>query len=167
MTQVMIDIETLSTQYNAAILSIGAVKWEESEIVDTFYVNVDPKSCKELGLHVEHKTVEWWLKQSAEARKALLNDQKTLTDALKVFRIWYGSKSLPTWGNGAAFDLVIMTHAFRCLGTEPPWKPWEERCYRTMNELVKIPHAPRDGIYHNALDDAVYQTKHLIKILGS
>ncbi|NDD98181.1 MAG: 3'-5' exoribonuclease, partial [Actinobacteria bacterium] len=65
MTQVMIDIETLSTQYNAAILSIGAVKWEESEIVDTFYINVDPKSCKELGLHVEHKTVEWWMKQSA------------------------------------------------------------------------------------------------------
>ena len=167
MTQVMIDLETLSTQYNATILSIGAVKWADSEITDTFYVNIDPKSCKEAGLHVDRETVEWWMKQNPEARKALLTDQKSLTDALKAFRMWYGSASLPTWGNGAAFDLVILTSAFRSIGTKPPWKPWEERCYRTMNELIKISHTPRDGVHHNALDDALYQTKHLIKILGS
>lgn len=167
MTQVMIDLETLSTQYNATILSIGAVKWSGSTIEDTFYVNIDPASCKAAGLHVEKKTVEWWMRQSPEARKALQQDTKPLTEALKSFRMWYGPTSLPTWGNGAAFDLVIMTSAFRAIDTEPPWKPWEERCYRTMNEIIQIGHVPRDGVHHNALDDALYQTKHLMKILGS
>lgn len=167
MTQVMIDLETLSTQYNATILSIGAVKFQDQSILDTFYVNIDPASCKQAGLHVERKTIEWWSKQNAEARKAIMKDQRSLTDALKAFRIWYGNQSLPTWGNGAAFDLVIMTSAFRSIDTEPPWKPWEERCYRTINAIVKIPQDERQGTYHNALDDALHQTRHLMKILGS
>jgi hypothetical protein len=29
-----------------------------------------------------------------------------------------------------------------------------------------IPADDREGTYHNALDDAMHQTKHLIKILG-
>jgi inhibitor of KinA sporulation pathway (predicted exonuclease) len=60
-----------------------------------------------------------------------------------------------------------MTSAFRSIDTEPPWKPWEERCYRTINAIVKIPQDERQGTYHNALDDALHQTRHLMKILGS
>jgi hypothetical protein len=29
-----------------------------------------------------------------------------------------------------------------------------------------VPADAREGVYHNALDDAMHQTKHLIKILG-
>ena len=45
----MVDLETMSTRSNAAICSIGAVKFEGKEILDTFYCTVDIKSCKDCG----------------------------------------------------------------------------------------------------------------------
>jgi len=167
MINVMIDLETYSTRSNAAIASIGAVKFEGNEIIDKFYCTVDPATCKAAGLHFEKSTLEWWSKQSKEARDALLKDNLPLEEALTNFEAWYGSKSLPTWGNGASFDNVIMENAYRALDRKRPWLPWEDRCYRTMNNLVKIPIDKREGVYHNALDDALTQTKHLQKILGS
>jgi DNA polymerase III epsilon subunit-like protein len=167
MINVMIDLETYSTRPNAAIASIGAVKFEDDHIIDTFYCTIAPASCKEAGLHFEKSTLEWWSKQSKEARDALLKDNLLLEEALTNFEAWYGSKSLPTWGNGAAFDNVIMESAYRALDRKRPWLPWEDRCYRTMKNLVNIPIDKREGTYHNALDDALTQTKHLQKILGS
>ena len=167
MINVMIDLETYSTRPNAAIASIGAVKFEDEKIVDTFYCTIDPASCRAAGLHFEKSTLEWWSKQSKEARAALLKDNIDLEEALTNFEAWYGGKSLPTWGNGAAFDNVIMDSAYRALDRKRPWLPWEDRCYRTMKNMVNIPIDKREGTYHNALDDALTQTKHLQKILGS
>jgi hypothetical protein len=167
MINVMIDLETYSTRSNASIASIGAVKFEGDQIVDTFYCTIDPATCKAAGLHFDKETLLWWSKQSKEARDALLKDNISLTEALNSFSDWYGMKSLPTWGNGAGFDNVLLENAYLAIGQKRPWKPWEDRCYRTMKNLVDIPIDKRDGVYHNALDDALTQTKHLIKILGS
>jgi exodeoxyribonuclease VIII len=72
------------------------------------------------------------------------------------------------WGNGAVFDNTILGNAYFITGRKPPWNPWDDRCYRTVKALFKwIPADERQGTYHNALDDAMHQTKHLIKILGS
>jgi exodeoxyribonuclease VIII len=167
MINVMLDLETYSTRPNAAIASIGAVKWQGDEIVDTFYCTIDAATCKEAGLHFEKSTLEWWSKQSKEARSALLKDNLPLADALTKFEVWFGPKSLPTWGNGAGFDNVIMDCAYKALDRKRPWLPWEDRCYRTMKNMINVPIDKREGTYHNALDDALTQTKHLIKILGS
>jgi DNA polymerase III epsilon subunit-like protein len=164
---VMLDLETYSTRANAAIASIGAVKWEDDQIVDTFYCTIDPKSCKAAGLHFDKETLLWWSKQSKEARDALLKDNLDLEEALTNFEAWFGSKSLPTWGNGAGFDNVILENAYFALDRKRPWLPWDDRCYRTMKNIVNVPIDKREGTYHNALDDALTQTKHLIKILGS
>jgi len=163
----MIDLETYSTRPNAAIASIGAVKWQGDEIVDTFYCTIDAATCREAGLHFEKSTLEWWSRQSKEARSALLKDNLPLSEALTKFEVWFGHKSLPTWGNGAGFDNVIMDCAYKALDRKRPWLPWEDRCYRTMKNMINVPIDKRDGVYHNALDDAMTQTKHLIKILGS
>lgn len=163
----MIDLETYSTRSNAAIASIGAVKFEDDQILDTFYCTIDPTTCKAAGLHFDKETLEWWSKQSKEAQRALRTDNISLEDALNKFASWYGNKSLPTWGNGAAFDNVLMENAYRAMGKKRPWLPWEDRCYRTMKNIINVPIDKREGTYHNALDDALTQTKHLIKILGS
>jgi exodeoxyribonuclease VIII len=163
----MIDLETYSTRPNAAIASIGAVKFQDGEMLDTFYCTIDANSCKAAGLHFDKETLQWWSQQSREARDALIKDNIPLTQALDDFAQWFGPKSLPTWGNGAGFDNVIMDSAYRALNRKRPWLPWEDRCFRTMKNIVNIPIDPRQGTYHNALDDAVHQTQHLIKILGS
>lgn len=168
MIQVMLDLETMSVRSNAAIASIGAVKFElGTGIVDQFYRTVDLRTCKAVGLHVDPETVEWWNQQNKEARQALLRDNVSLAQALDDFSQWFGRSSLPTWGNGAGFDNVIMENAYQAVKMKRPWRPWEDRCYRTIKNIIQVPADERQGVYHNALDDALHQTRHLLKILGS
>ena len=75
---VMIDLETMSTRSHAAICSIGAVKFKGKEVLDTFYCTIDAATCKAAGLHFEKSTLEWWSRQSKEARSALLKDNLPL-----------------------------------------------------------------------------------------
>ena len=168
MIQVMLDLETMSTRSHAAMASIGAIKFSVQDgIIDEFYRTVDLKTCKAAGLHFCSDTIAWWKQQSTEAQRALLKDNQPLERVLDDFDAWYGTRSLPTWGNGAGFDNVIVENAYRALNRRRPWRPWEDRCYRTMKNIVQIEESPRQGTYHNALDDARHQTLHLLKILGS
>jgi exodeoxyribonuclease VIII len=164
---IMVDLETMSTRSHAAICSIGAVKFEGSKILDTFYCTVDLASCKDAGMHISKATVEWWSKQNKEALRELTRNNISLQEALDKFELWFGPKSLPIWGNGAVFDNTILGNAYFITGREPPWKCWDDRCYRTAKSMFNwITEDKREGTYHNALDDAMHQTKHLIKILG-
>jgi exodeoxyribonuclease VIII len=164
---IMVDLETMSTRSNAAICSIGAVKWEGDKILDKFYCTIDIKSCKDAGMHISKDTVKWWSEQNKEALRELTKNNIPLYEALDKFRDWFGPKSLPIWGNGAVFDNTILSNAYFITDQEPPWKCWDDRCYRTLKSIFNwIPADKREGVYHNALDDAIFQTKHAIKILG-
>jgi DNA polymerase III epsilon subunit-like protein len=167
--QVVLDLETLSTRSNAAIVSIGAVAIENLEIVDEFYVNVDAKTCKEAGLHIDPLTVEWWAQQDMEARQALTVDPLPLDEAIDKFVTFFKEGNI--WGMGANFDVVIMENAMTLSGWNSnrdarekyPWKFWDIYCLRTlMNVLDKrLPKANN----HNALDDAKAEADMLIEIL--
>jgi len=159
---VMVDIETLSRRKNAGILSIGACKFDENEIVDKFYVNVDPQTLRGLNFDICPETVAWWKTQSKEARDALRVDQRPIRTALEMLSEWFGPVSLPTWANAPTFDCVILESAYQTFNIEKPWKYYDERCYRTISELFGIHDIKnREGSLHNALDDAMNQTKNL------
>lgn len=170
---IMIDLETLSDHTNAAILSIGAVRFNiEEGIVDRFYQNVrheeqlDHGIWHGTGFHKSPRVVEWWKQQSPEARKALLNDRIHIKEMLERFATWYGTKTLPTWSKGASFDLPILHQAYRSVYGEsalPPWRFWHGVCMRTVELWYPMPKENREGVYHNALDDAETQAKHLIE----
>lgn len=165
---VMLDLETMSTESNAAICSIGAVKFNITDgVVDTFYCTVDAADCKSHGLHISADTVKWWSKQPKEVLEMLRKDNLPLRDALTLFSKWYGSEQYPTWGCGSDFDNVIMENAYKAVGMQRPWNAWKNRCYRTIREVIKLPEDSREGTYHNALDDALHQTHHLLKIFRS
>ena len=163
--QVVVDLETLSTHANACIVSIGAVLVEDMEITDTFYINVDGRTCKESGLHIDPDTIKWWGEQSKEAQEAWQQNPVPLQEAIDKFTIWYGRESIPIWGYGANFDVVILESAYRALDMDIPWKFWDISCLRTlMNVLDKrLPKANN----HNALDDATAQANMLMEILKS
>ena len=164
----MIDLETMSSNSNAAIVSIGACKFSvENGIEDTFYVNVDLPSCIEKGMHVNGDTIMWWLGQSKEARDILQVDRFNLTNALDEFTSWFNSAKYGKylWGNGATFDNVVLSNAYKAVGFKQPWNYRNDCCYRTLKNLTPEVTAPeRKGTHHNALDDAMYQAEHLIKI---
>ena len=170
---VMVDLETLSTRANATILSIGAVKFTLGDgIIDTFYTNIDARSCKDFGLHVDKKTVEWWSVQNKEALKALMVDPQPLDIAMTNFADWIGKDEIMIWGNGASFDVTILEEAFEvCDINVYPWKHWNIMCFRTVMNLMGLRNSDirkaENDTHHHALDDAKSQTNTLLKILKS
>jgi hypothetical protein len=170
MKEVMIDLETLGTAADSVILSIGAVRFdsEGGELGEVFYRRVDIDSCLFYGLHVKGRTLLWWLEQSEKAREAIYSeDGISLFDALSDLSdfIQEGDR---VWGNGAAFDNAILAYAYSQTGIPTPWPHYNDRCYRTIKNLVPDVRKPTfEGIEHNALDDAINQAKHLQAILSS
>lgn len=162
---VMLDIETLGTNLDAVIVSIGAVRFgcgEERE----FYRRIDLPSCEKLGRKVDVDTVLWWMRRDAVARAELTgdNERMPLEMALRELAAFMKPDDV-VWGNAPSFDCVILRSAFRACGLECPWKFWNERCYRTMVNMFPDVKMERVGTYHNALDDARSQVSHLRRIL--
>lgn len=165
---VMLDLETLSTANDGLVLAIGACKFDPmgTGVDDAFYVVVDPIDAQAHGLKIDASTVMWWLEQDALARDALtLADKVSLGTALEGFAMWFGSDSLPVWGNGASFDNVLLRSSYKAAGIEAPWKFWDDRCYRTLKNLAPEVKIERVGTHHNALDDAISQAAHMQAIL--
>lgn len=169
--EVMVDIETHDTAPTAVILSIGAAAMDmiNLEVIDTFYVNVDPADCLRLGLTQSPATLEWWDKQSDDAKARLLAPEpKPLRHALVDFLNWRSSKhcALAYWGNGANFDNVILANAHKAAEVQG-WDFWRDRCHRTMKTLYasQCKNIERKGTHHNAVDDAVFQAEQLLAIL--
>jgi hypothetical protein len=177
MTHIMVDLETLSTDPNAHIVSIGAVKFDrERGVYDTYYqpiispeINVHMQShITDDGLHVSNDTIQWWMKQEAKARAVLTDPNAVpLRTALKGFITWASDgvyiKNIRLWGNGASFDNVILASAYRVCSIEQPWMFWNDRCYRTIKNEYPNVIFTHTGIEHNALHDAMAQAEHLLK----
>lgn len=169
---VMVDLETLGTEPFAPILSIGACRFNmDSEMLpfsdpenDLFYQAVTLESCLEVGLKPSASTTLWWMGQSKEAQQVFADPQAVaLPVALDAFTDWLNSRPDEIWGNSARFDLGLLSAAYRACGKVVPWNHWLERCYRTLKSLPQVAGIKiyREGTYHNALDDAVSQARHL------
>lgn len=160
----MLDLETLDTSPTALILAIGAVKFGRTELGDVFYMAIDIQSCLDKDLTISGSTLTWWLEQSLEAQAEAFKGTIQLPEALRHFAEFLEDSDIKVWGNGAAFDNVILANAYRACGIPVPWKFWNDRCYRTLkNERPEVP-LERVGTHHNALDDAISQAQHLIRI---
>lgn len=173
MRNIMLDLETLGLKHDAAILSIGAVAFSKCGISDEFYCVVNMSSCIAVGLSIDSETIEWWMKQSDEAR-SVFNDERAvaLPMALNAFSEWIGrigngKEDVRMWGNGASFDNVILSNAYAACGMKKPWSFRNDMCYRTLKNMHPyVESGDRTGVYHNALDDARYQARHCIKLIS-
>ena len=172
----MVDIETLSTMPNAAIITIGAVlfdpRGEDTEETlrehAMLFGPISFESNEAEGRHISASTMGWWLKQSQEAQAGLFEgDVVPLRAALERFRQWVNNASpVPTrfWAKDPTFDGVILEDAFRSMGMMWPFKFWETRSVRTCMELAYPPGGLRGdfpqigvGVAHNAVDDSIRQ----------
>jgi len=161
---VMVDLETFGTSNQAYIASIGAVCYTEDRSTwKVFYRTISPTSPGNGKLTAS--TVEWWLGQDESSRSALKVGQVPLREALIEFSAFVPDGAV-VWGNGATFDNVILRNAYERNGYEPPWKFRQDRCYRTLLSLFPSQDVVRVGTSHNALDDAITQANHHLKLLG-
>lgn len=160
---VMLDLETFGNGNDAAIVSIGAVKFDQKDILDEFHVGVDARSCQALGLKIDADTIMWWMHPDRADARAALQALETvdLPSALAGFTDWAGNDVASIWGNGSTFDNVILRSAYRACGLEYPVGFWQDQCYRTIKYRAPGIEIVREGTHHDALDDARCQAKHL------
>ena len=165
---IMLDLETMGTAGDSAIIAIGAVAFDKNGVSSKFYTNVNLQSCIDLGMKVDGSTVIWWMGQSDQARSIFSDDSPRLNSALIEFGNWFNNVSgNEVWGNGAAFDNVILSTAYKKAGLVQPWNFWNDKCYRTVKGMHPSIKLNRVGTYHNAVDDAESQALHLIEIMRS
>ncbi|MCQ8932486.1 3'-5' exoribonuclease [Escherichia albertii] len=172
----MIDLETMGANTNAPIVVIGAVFFDPQtgEIGPVFYIVISLTDAMNTGAVPDGGAIEWWLKQSSEARAAILTDQVKLKDALSRFREFINEysdeKFVQVWGNGATFDNAILRTSYERLDIPCPWRYHNDRDVRTIVELGKTIDfnartvIPFEGVRHNALDDARHQAKYVSAI---
>lgn len=151
MSKVMVDIESLSTEQNATILSIGAVVMDDA-MDKTFYLEINPRQGRDISID----TLEFWFKQPI---KPPLGGICPLNTVLIDFHKWLSSVSMTEiWANGITFDITVLENAYKSTGITVPWKYNTMRDYRTLAAL--FPEVPKPifvGDVHNALHDAIYQ----------
>lgn len=173
MKHLMIDLETMDNKPTAAITAIGAVLFnpETGEMGETFYRRVSLASSVDYGCTMGADTVLWWLRQPSEARSELLSDEShSLDTAIEDLYYFINNladvEKLQVWGNGSAFDNVILRHAAIKVGLRyPMWNFWNDRDVRTIVQLSKtlglnVSNIIKfEGTKHHALYDAIHQAK--------
>lgn len=163
-----IDMETLSTEHNAALLSIGAVihNFGTGQQVDTFYANITPESSIAAGLHVSESTKAWWAKQGQAAQDVLSVDQRPLRDVLVEFAKWLAGHGVQyAIGNGPRADNQWLESACKAVGMQSPIKYWGDLDMRTLTfigtHILGLDHWHNTfkGVKHNALHDAINEAE--------
>jgi hypothetical protein len=169
MINIMIDLETLDTTPDAVILSIAAVAINaQGEIVGTFHEYTE--DCPSDMATTSMDTILWWMTQDEEARKLQAEAERqplhfALGGLSSFFRRFEGQE-IAVWGNGAAFDNVILRRAYERNKLRTPWSYRQDRCYRTLAKLFTgVAMSEFAGTKHDALSDAMNQAKHLWEIL--
>lgn len=169
-THVTIDLESLGATSNAPIVSIGAVAFNANGIIDNskLYLVIDHRDALERGAVINPETVKWWKKQSEEARAIFSKDipRISTSNALHRLQRYFNEfgEDVCVWGNGADFDNAMLSQMYASFDMKQPWKFWNNRCFRTVKALYPKVKLERKGTYHNALDDAIYQTEYLLKL---
>jgi len=163
MRDVMLDLETFGLKPGHIIRSIGAVEFDiaTGKLGNEFYANIDELSCEKFSLTRDQGTVTWWNKpENAAAQEQLLLDILPVDIVCKKFCDFFQSTGAQfIWSQGSNFDGVLLDEVMYRVGCIVPWKYHSAMDTRTAYRMAKFdPWAiKRDGVHHNALDDAKHQ----------
>jgi|SRR6185437_11888845 len=136
MSDIMVDIETLSTHTsNAVILSVGAVKFDLFEDFPVFHDEkmwvLDAHEQIAAGRDVSQNTLKFWADQPPEAREhwACAVDRVPVHVFANEFREFCSLDSL-IWAHGICFDINNIESLY-CNDTAP-WRYNKVRDCRTI-----------------------------------
>ena len=161
-THVMIDIETLGTEPDCVVLSVGAVKFNP-------FNNEEPhaktlwRPCAETQMDNERSvlesTLEWWAKQPAHIQDEAFSEnfRMTVTSFMgELNKYLVGVDKV--WCQGPQFDMVILENLFTQFNHHKGWAFWQIMDCRTIFNMMPVD--PRKAIQqnlHSADADAYYQ----------
>lgn len=175
----MVDIETLSTAVNAAVLSIGAVEFDpmSGKIEREFYHELDLSEQK--NRHIDASTVQWWVKQCLVNTDNIefLTKPNSQKDNVAFILVRLGAfiagndnfyleraedyEKIALWACDPDFDIAILADLYKENNLILPWKFSEPKSVRTVRMLTQIAgmEIPVPKADHNALEDCIRQAK--------
>lgn len=176
MTQhAMIDLETLSTKSDAAIISIGVAIFNDEKILESMGWALSPKSVHG---HIDPQTVFWWTQQSEAAREySFTGKYQSMTAGFELKTLLAKFDVKEVWSKDPHFDHVILCEWWDRVGKaegfnlgEFPYHYRAPRSYRTLeSEAVRAGYEPSmweqyNYVAHNPVDDAVTQARAVIEM---
>ena len=165
----MIDLETMSLETHAAIVSIGVVMFDPryGQIGEKLHLKLDWRN--QPGRHLCGETRQFWkeqIKKNPELKKEL-NGKMSLTDALEELAFFLPS-DCKVWGNGPLSDMGWLEHAYKEVAIDIPWRFYNVRDCRTIRclyeSLLGAFYLPRTGVTHSAIADAEWQARTINKM---
>lgn len=166
----MLDVETMGTGPDGALVAIGAVFFNETsgQLGPEFYRTINLATAVQRGGEIDAATVMWWLAQDDAARNSIRFNGYHIDEALADLSAFIATHSrvpdVRVWGCSPTFDCEKVSRALARSGLPAAWRYFNERCYRTVRERNRSVEQDERAGLHNALEDAKFQARHLIKI---
>lgn len=166
----MLDIETMDSGPQSAVINIGARMFTNTGPSKGFEVFIDPARATKIGT-VSDGTMKWWARQ--DAREQVFSGKMDPTEAAhRLIEFAKEQRAETVWANSPSFDIVILRHMFSQVNMDFPFAYKQERDYRTMRELGTSLGIDLDDLFNNpawrghvALDDATGQAAVTARIL--
>jgi hypothetical protein len=171
----MIDLETLSTRFDAAVISIGVAIFNDEKILESAGWALRPES---IHGHIDPKTVQWWTQQAEAAREFSFTGKYMSSTAAFELKTLLGKFDVKeVWSKDPHFDHVILQswwervpqHEGFVLG-DFPYHYRAPRSYRTLeSEAIRAGFTSDmweqfNYVAHNPVDDAVTQARAVIEM---
>lgn len=162
--EIAIDLETLSTEADAIVLSAGFAAFTRTGgLVATYYVEFGKEEQRAAERRADQATLDWWASQPEDVRQVVTAKGVPVIEALTGINQFFGRFDSNgyhiegVWGYGSDFDNAILKSLYRSFGMELPWAYKQNRCGRTLAavtglDLSKI----TTTVKHHALEDAVW-----------
>lgn len=187
----MVDLETLGTGDCAPIVQVGAVLFSPWGSPSDFAAGAHDaapgegvvsapghefEAKVELPTVVDPDTLRWWLvKAGRDAQLRVfsedLDDREELKDVLEALDAWsksWGAEPKYWWG-ACDFDTRLLRQHRARLGLQhldPKYSSARDyRTLRMVGKLLGVEEPPFVGVKHDALDDAMHQALHAVRIL--
>ena len=160
---VMVDLETLGTSANAAVIELGAVCFDlaTGTMGPRFGTKISLKANELAGRRIEADTLGWWMGRWRDSGEVPdLSEGNTVEGAWWDFEeFWKANAEAAAefWSRGS-FDEVILRDLAEPLGGVPG-RCWNVRDQRTGMGWVKLRRHGEPG--HTAVEDAVDQVQSL------
>lgn len=181
---IMIDLETLGTGDNAAIVQIGAVLFDPWEGPTGVYTMGGMEFNKHILLNdsdigvLDAPTVGWWIRQSEDAHRRVFDPMLKrvyLANALMKLNLWVRENAqieradeIKYVWSLTSFDWRILRQAYVRLCIDFPFKLSSSKDYGTLKAMgrsLNIDEPLFVGVQHDAVDDAFHQVTYATTII--
>ena len=165
-----LDLETMDTGPEAAVLAIGARIFTIDGPSKGFEVFINQGLAAQFGT-TSMDTIKWWNKQDPLVYEQVFGGKLHPADAVHQFMQFVSVHAPETvWANSPSFDCTILRHLCKQVNLTFPFHFTMERDFRTLFAMgrdldINTRDCWKDIRAHLPLDDATAQAKAGAKIL--